>query len=400
MKEKYYKYAELLLKKGVCINKNQPLVINAPIEAIDFIRVLTVVACKLGVTDIYYDWYDDELKHTQLKYFDLDQIKESRFWNKEIHDEYAKKDAAFLFLTISSPDIMKDIDTNKLKIASEHSILTRKLYREMQENNQVDWCIAGVATDAWGKLLFPDSNNPKEDLWELLFDICLINEENSLDAWRNKMEDNKKICQKLNDLKIRELHYTNSLGTDLTIELTEDANWCGGTSYIKGRNPIVNLPTEEVFTTPNKLKTNGIVYTSLPLIHSGIMINNICLEFKDGKVVNYNASSGIEELKNTLLMDDESSLLGEVALVDITSPISKSKTLFYDTLYDENASCHLAFGEAYPECVNSKKNFKELGVNESETHVDFMIGTNDLEIIGETESGKQVTIMKNGKFKL
>ena len=149
MKEKYYKYAHLILTKGLCINENQPLLINAPIEAIEFVRILTEVACKLNIRDIYYDWDDEQLKHTQLKYFNEAEIKESRFWNKSIYDEYAKKDAAILFLIATGDNIMQDIESNKLKLAASHSLNTRKLYREMQSNNQIDWCIASVATKEW-----------------------------------------------------------------------------------------------------------------------------------------------------------------------------------------------------------------------------------------------------------
>ena len=194
MKDLYYKYARLLLEKGLCIKKNEPLVINAPVESYDFVRVLTEVACTLGVRDIYYDWYDDELKHSELKHFNEEEIKKSRFWNKEIHDEYAKKNSAFLFLVTSTPDIMKDIPSEKLKVAANQSLFTRQLYREMQSNNKVDWCIASVSTTEWGKLLFPKSKTPKEDLWNLIFDICLINEKDPLEAWTDKMKNNKTIC--------------------------------------------------------------------------------------------------------------------------------------------------------------------------------------------------------------
>jgi len=203
MKEKYYKYAKLLLNKGLCINEHQPLLINAPVEAIDFVRVLTEVACQMNITDIYYDWYDDELKHTQLKNYNQEAIENSRFWNKEIHNEYAKKDAAFLFLTESNPDIMKDIDSNKLKIASTKSLLSRQTYRDMQENNQIDWCIAPVATEVWGTLIFKDDENPKEKLWNLLFDICLVDEKEPEKSWEDKMNNNKLMCQKLTNLNIK-----------------------------------------------------------------------------------------------------------------------------------------------------------------------------------------------------
>ena len=405
MKEKYYKYAMLLLERGLCINKEEPLVMNATLESIDFIRALTEAACSLGVNDIYFDWYDDELKHSELKYYDEESIKNSRFWNKSIHDEYAKKGAAFLFLTSYNPGIMDDIPSSKLKMASNESLYTRQIYREMQSNNEVDWCIASVATDNWGKLLFPNSNTPKEDLWDLIFDICLINEDNPLIAWDNKMKNNKEMCLKLNDLNIKTLHYQNSLGTDLIIELTNHAIWCGGSSKIKGREPIVNIPTEEVFTTPDKSKTHGIVYTSLPLIHSGVKIENICLEFKDGKVINYQASSGLEELKNILETDEESNMLGECALVDKNSKIAMSNTLFYETLFDENASCHIALGRGFKECLPNGENLtteelEKVGYNKSKNHVDIMIGTKDLNIIATTYDNKEIQIFKDGSFNI
>ena len=405
MQELYVKYAHLLLEKGLCIKKGEPLVINGPIESYDFIRVLTDVACLLGVNDIYYDWYDDELKHTQLKYYDEESIKNSRFWNKEIHDEYAKRGGAFLFLVSSNPSIMNDIDSEKLKIASEQSLYTRKIYREMQSNNQVDWCIAAVATYEWGKLLFPNSLTPKDDLWMKIFDICLINEDNPLLSWTNKMKKNEEMCLKLNKLNIKSLHYQNSLGTDLIIELTEHANWCGGSSKINGREPIVNIPTEEVFTTPNKFKTNGIVYTSLPLIHSGVMIRDICLEFKDGKVVKYFASSGMDELRNIIETDKESCMLGECALVDKVSKIAESNILFYETLFDENASCHIALGRGFKECLPNceelnNQELEDVGYNKSKNHVDMMIGTDDLNITAITYDNKEILIFKDGSFNI
>lgn len=405
MQEKYYKYANLLLKKGLCIKKNQPLLIMAPIESIDFVRVLTKVACELSIKDIYYDWYDDELKHIQLSYFDNFSIKQSNFWNKEIHDEYAKKDAAFLFLITSGDNQMSDIDQSKLKIATSHSLKTRKLYREKQSNNQIDWCIAAVATNAWGNLLFPNTKNSTEKLWETIFDICLINTDNPINAWDKKMQENKLMCQKLTNLNIQKLNYKSSNGTDLTIELPKNAIWCGGSSKIKGREPIVNIPTEEVFTTPNKFKTNGIVYCSKPLVHSGIIINNIMLEFIDGKVIDYTATTGQEELENILKFDNESSMLGEVALVDYRSKISNSNILFYETLYDENASCHLALGQGFKECLAnsedmSEKELENIGYNKSKNHVDIMIGTKDLNITAVTYDNKEITIFKNGRFNI
>lgn len=405
MEKKYYKYAKLLLTKGLCINPNQPLVVNAPIEAIDFIRILTKVACELNVKDIYYDWYDNELKHTQLLYFNEDDIKKSRFWNKSIYDEYAKHDAAFLFLISADDDIMNDIASKKLKTASSHSLQTRKLYREMQQNNQIDWCIAGVSTENWGKIVYPNAKNPKEELWETIFNICLVNTDNPEQEWNKKMSNNHLMCEKLTKLNIKKLHYESKNGTNFTVELPQGAIWCGGSSHIKGRDPIVNLPTEEVFTTPNKYTTNGIIYSSLPLVHSGIIIKDIKLEFVNGKITKYSASKGEDELKNIITMDEESSMLGELALVDKNSKIATSNILFYETLYDENASCHIAVGRGFKECLSNGENYtseelKLIGYNNSKNHVDIMIGTNDLNITAITYDNKEILIFKNGSFNL
>ena len=405
MQEKFYKYAHLLLTKGLCINEKQPLLINAPISEIEFVRVLTKVACELNIKDIYYDWTDEELKHTQLQYLSESELKESRFWDKSIHDEYAKKDAAFLFLISSGNNIMNDIAPNKLKVVSSHSLHTRKLYREKQSNNRLDWCIASVATKEWGKLIFPNDENSYEKLWDTIFDICLINTANPEEAWTNKMRENSKICEKLTKLRIKELHYKSSNGTDLTVEITENAIWCGGSSLIKGREPIVNIPTEEVFTTPNKFTANGIIYSSLPLVHSGIVIKDIMLEFKEGKIVNFEASEGKEELRNIIELDEESSMLGELALVDKKSKIAESNILFFETLYDENASCHIAVGRGFKECLKDSENMtdsdlKNLGYNNSQNHVDIMIGTNDLNIVATTYDNKEILIFKDGSFNI
>lgn len=404
MKDKYFKYAELLLKRGLYINVGQPLVINAPMESIEFVRVLTDVACKLGVRDIYYDWYDEELKHTQLTYYNEEDIKNSSFWDKSKHDEYAKKDAAFLFLTTSS-DKMKDIDSNKLKIASSSSLNTRKLYREKQLNNEIDWCIAAVATKEWSEIVFPNDNSSYEMLWENIFEICLVNTDNPVEEWDKKIAKNHEMCEKLNSLNIKELHYSSSNGTNLVVGIEKNAVWAGGSSIIKGREPIVNLPTEEVFTTPNKKLTNGIIYSSLPLVHSSIVIRDIMLEFKDGKVINYNASSGLDELKNIIEMDEESCMLGEVALVDVNSKISQSNILFYETLYDENASCHIALGSGFKECLvgsldMNDEELENIGYNKSKNHVDLMVGTNDLCINAVTYNGEEILIFKDGSFNI
>ena len=403
MQENFIKYARLLLEGCLCIKEGQPLIINAPVESYEFIRVLTDEACKSGIRDIYLDWYDDVIKHSELKYFDENDICKSKFWDKGIYNEYSERGGTVLFLISNINVDMTDIKSDKLMTAGKHSLASRAKYREMQENNQVSWCIASVATKEWANLVFGNKNNETDRLWNKIFEICLVDKEDPVKEWVNKMKSNHVMCTKLDKLKIKEMYYTNSLGTNLRVSLDESAKWCGGSSIINGCELIVNLPTEEVFTTPNKFKTSGIVYTSMPLVHQGVVIKDICLEFEEGKVVKYSASSGEGELKNILDIDDESMMLGEVALVDKNTPICQSGLLFYETLFDENASCHLALGRGFKECIENgheipDEELEKIGYNKSKNHVDIMIGTDDMQIKVITYEGQEILIFKNGSF--
>lgn len=403
MQEKFIKYARLLLEGCLCIKEGQPLIINAPVESYEFIRILTEEACKRGIRDIYLDWYDDVIKHSELKYFGENDICKSKFWDKSIYNEYSEQGGAVLFLISNSNVDMTDIMSDKLMMAGKLSLTSRAKYREMQENNQVSWCIASVATKEWANLIFDNKNNEIDKLWNKIFEICLVDKNDPVKEWANKMKDNQIICEKLDNLKIKEMHYTNSLGTDLRVSLDERAKWCGGSSVINGQELVVNLPTEEVFTTPNKFMTSGIVYTSMPLVHQGVVIKDICLEFKEGKVINYSASVGEEELKNILNMDEEAMMLGEVALVDKNTPICQSGLLFYETLFDENASCHIALGRGFKECLENgheiaDEELEKIGYNKSKNHVDIMIGTDDMQIKAITYEGQELLIFKNGSF--
>ena len=217
MKDNFYKYACLLLDKGLNIKKGQPLVITAPIESIEFIRVLSKCCLDRGIVDIYYDWFDDELKHQQLLYLSNDDISNSLFFNKKIYDEYAKKDGAFLMLVSEDPDIMSDIDSSKLAHASFISRTSRPLYKKRQAINDVAWCIASVSTYGWAKKVFSDCKDPVNKLWDLIFSICLVDSSDPSGEWENKLMISSKRCDVLNKLNIKTLHYTNSLGTDLYV---------------------------------------------------------------------------------------------------------------------------------------------------------------------------------------
>ena len=400
----YEKYAELLLKRCLNIKEGEPLLINAPIECIEFIRIVAQEAYKLGVNDIYFDLTDDILKRDQLENLDINSLKESKFWNKTIWNEYANKGAAFLMLYGDDPEMTNGIDSEKIAATAYTSRTSRKIYKEKQGVGEVSWCIASVATEKWANKVFQNSLNPKEELWNAIFKMCYVDKENPVEEWNKLVSENKERCEELNKYKIKKMHYTNGLGTDLFVELSDLAIWSGGAETLKdGREAIVNMPTIEVFTTPILSKTEGIVYSSKPLVYNGTIIDEFYLEFKEGKVVNFDAKIGKEVLKSIIEADKNSAFLGEVALVEHDSVISKSNILFYETLFDENASCHLALGAGFPTAIKegtskSKEELLNMGVNESDVHVDFMIGTEDLNITGITYDNKEINIFTHGKF--
>lgn len=403
MNEKLEKYADLLLCKGVNIKENRPLLISAPLESYEFVRILSKKAYELGVKDIGYDLIDEEIKHDALKYLSTDELKKTSMFDKKIFDEYAKKDAAFLMLVSDDPNLMSDIDVDKISDLAIFSRKSKPLYKERQLNNEIAWCIAAVATKKRAEAIFK-SDDALEKLWDSIFDACYINSDDYLSKWNEFISENNKKTSFLNNLKIKQLHYTNSLGTDLVVELLENSIWVGAGEQTKGgREFIANIPTQEVFTTPNRLGTSGIVYSSKPLIYNGSFIEDFYIKFENGKVVDFDAKKGKDALKGIIESDENACYLGEVALVDYDSPISKSKIVHYETLYDENASCHLALGVGFTECVKgsdgkSKDELIKMGFNYSDNHVDFMVGTEDLNIVATTFDGKKIPIFINGNF--
>ncbi len=391
------KYADLLLDGCLNVKKNQPLLISCPIESYEFIRILVQKAYKKGIKDIYIDYSDEEIKQLQLKYLTEEELKKSPYWNKEIFDQYAKKDAAFLML--GSYEERNDIVAKKLEITAKISRLSRPLFKERQLNNAIVWCIAAVATQSWADKMFPDEKNNVQKLWQTIFKMCLINQDDPVSSWQKKIKQTKTRAELMNRKQYQYLHFKNSLGTDLTIALPKNHLWASGGTIVNGINVIENMPTEEIFTAPYKYGTNGVVYNSKPLVYNGVLIDNFMLKFKDGKVVEFDAKQGYEALKSIIEFDETSNMLGEIALVDDDSPISNSKLIFYETLYDENASCHMALGSAYLECIKDSQTKEEIfkQINQSDNHVDFMFGTKDLEVVG-IKDGIEEIIMQDGNF--
>ncbi|ERJ13119.1 aminopeptidase [Haloplasma contractile] len=408
---KLEKYARLLVKTGINIQKGQTLVINSPIETAEFARMIAEHAYDVGAREVVMRW-SDELS-TKMKYLHADDEVFDEFpdWAKEFSLSYSRKGAAFLSISASDPELMKDVDPNRMARQQKVASSALKEYRERMMSNKNTWCIASVPTAAWAKKVFPDVSEDEavERLWDAIFKAIRVDKENPVAAWEEHKRNLKNSMEFLNNHNLKSLQFRNDLGTDLEVELPEGYLFVGGSEFTPKDSEfpetefIANMPTEEVFSMPKKTGVNGIVYSSKPLNYRGTLIDQFSLTFKNGEVVDYSAEIGYESLKSLIETDEGSRYLGEVALVPYDSPISKSGVLFYNTLYDENASCHLAIGKAYPVCIKGGENMtseelEQHGVNESITHVDFMFGTKDLQITGVTHDGEEIVIFKDGNF--
>lgn len=394
MDKRIEKYANLLLK-CVGADKKRVLFVEIPEYLSDFKDVIDKVIKEYSnIEEVYFDVTDPFKKHDLLLNLDQENINKHPLFDRSIFNKYAKLDAAFLFINSMIPYLMDDIDPEKIKNTAIHMRETQKYFRDLYEGDKLNWCIAGVPNEYWAENALKVS---LDELWELIFKVCLVDNDNDpyLD-WCSKLDKLEEKTIKLNEYNFKSLVYKSSNGTDFKIELPEDHLWRSGK---EDSGCIVNLPTEEIFTSPKFDTACGVVYASKPLIYNNVEINDIMFKFKDGKVIEFDASSGKDVLEGILTTDDTSSYLGEVALVQYDSPISNTKILFYDTLYDENASCHLALGRGFNHCVkNPDEDLKSSGINDSKVHVDFMIGTEDLSIKGITFDGEEVDIFVNGNF--
>ncbi|PFZ01062.1 aminopeptidase, partial [Bacillus pseudomycoides] len=343
------KYAALAVNVGVNIQPGQILSINAPLEAAPFVRLVTEKAYKSGAKHVYVDWNDEIL--TRLK-FDLapeEAFSEFPAWKAHAREELAKEGAAFMSIYAENPDLLKGVDAKR--IASAHKVAgeAMKVYRDYLQADKVSWCIISVPTKEWAAKVFPDvtSEKQEEKLWDAIFQATRANLENPMEAWKKHDETLHKKVDYLNEKHYKALHYTGP-GTDLTIELPEKHVWAGASSLNEKNVPFMaNIPTEEVFTMPLKTGVNGQVSSTKPLAFAGNIIDNFTLTFENGRIVEYKADVGEEALKHLVETDEGSHFLGEVALVPHDSPISNTNILFYNTLFDENASCHLAIGHAH-----------------------------------------------------
>lgn len=408
MKENLHQYARLLLQEGVNLQQDQLLVINGDVENKDFVYIVVEEAYALGAKDVHINWRSTITAKSRLTNAKDTVLANPAPWIADMYHHIVDSNACILSLISANPFAYEGVPSEKIALSSRSMSKLTKFYHEAIMDSSLTWCVASVATLTWANLLGYEGDDDEKinRLWNTIFTLCRmknVSEDESFSTHLNRLAQRTAT---LNDLQLVSLHYTCPNGTDLTIALPEGHLWLGGKEASK--NGIIfdaNIPTEEVFTAPHYAGANGTVYSTKPLIYDGNQIDEFYFTFKDGKVVDYGAKEGKEYLTNLIETDENSCYLGEVALVDHYSPISQSNMIFFETLYDENASCHLALGAAYPTCLEnsdgmSQEELRNHGLNTSLAHTDFMIGHEHMTIIGLTKDGKEVPIMIDGRLQV
>ncbi|WP_145523992.1 aminopeptidase [Virgibacillus sp. SK37] len=403
--ENLEKYASLAIEVGANVQQGQTLVISAPISAIDFVRMLTKKAYEKGAANVLHEWSDDVLTRTKFELAPDETFETYPKYLAKHRIDLAENDAAFLFVLSSNPDLLNGIDPKRIQTNSKTVSTALATFTKYEMSDKISWSIVSVPNEAWAKKVFPELDGEKavHALWDAIFNATRANLSEPVNAWKEHIDTLESKATYLNEQKFKALHYQAD-GTDLTIELPEKHIWISAESINEKGTPFVaNIPTEEVFTAPLKTGVNGTVSATKPLSYSGNLIENFTLTFKNGKIVDYQAEKGYETLKHLIETDEGSHYIGEVALVPHHSPISDTDLIFFETLFDENASNHIAIGKGYAFCLEggkemSEEELKDNGLNDSLTHVDFMIGSDKMNIDGILPDGTRKPIFRKGNW--
>lgn len=406
LEPKIERYAKLVVRKGVNVMPGQEVVLMVPVECALFARLLVSAAYEAGAGHVTVIWNDDAVTRLTYENVALAYFEQTPEWQRVQLDSLAEAGACFIFVEGADPEALKGIDPKKPAAASKAKNSQCTVFRRGLDFNVNPWCIAGAPVAAWARHVFPDV--PDEvavyRLWCAILSVARADGDDPESDWELHDATFEKNLRFLNDRHFDALQYRSANGTDFTVGLTDRHIWAGGKCETPEGHPFFpNIPTEEVFTSPDRMRADGVVHSALPLIHHGNKVEDFWLKFENGMVVEYGARLGEDTLKSILETDEGARRLGEVALISKNTPIRESETLFFDTLYDENASCHLALGVGFPECYDggyemSAEELREHGVNTSATHVDFMIGTDDLTITGIQADGTEVPVFVNGQW--
>lgn len=398
-------YAKLIVTSGLALKKGQSVIIKANVDQEDFVSLVTKECYAQGAKYVYVLWQSEKVNKVQMKKASTKALCETLPMDIAYQQWFSNELPAFLWLDSDDPDASKGIDANKAAKIKKEKYKAVAEYIESREN-KYQWCICGVPSTKWAKKVFPNlrAQEAKKKLYEAILLTSRANDGNGIENWEKHDEILKNRCDYLNSLHLKSLHYTSSNGTDLKVGLIPNVIWLGGgEKTLDGTFFQPNIPSEEVFTSPMKGEAEGIVYSAKPLVYQGQLIKDFYVKFEKGKAVDVHAEVGEEALRSILTLDEGSAYLGECALVPFDSPINNTGLLFYNTLFDENAACHLALGRGFTTLYPHFENYTEdqlhsFGTNKSLSHVDFMIGSKDLNIVGETIEGKQVQIFKDGNW--
>ncbi|GLX68841.1 aminopeptidase [Paenibacillus glycanilyticus] len=403
--QKLNNYADIIVKIGANIQQGQSVMVNATIDAPELVRLVVKKAYEAGAYQVKVFWHDDATSRIHYDLAPLESFLEEPKWSAGEKLEMAEKGAASITIGSADPDLLSGVPQEKIRNADRTARKANERYRQMSQAFKFTWSLATAPSAAWAAKVFPDL--PQEEqvskLWDTIFQMVRADQPDPIAAWEAHIKQLKSKAQYLNDKAYKYLHYV-APGTDLTLEMPKDQIWLGGSKQNEqGTWFVPNLPTEEVYSAPLRTGVNGTISSTKPLSYNGNIVDNFSFTFENGRVVDFTAEQGEEAIKGLLDTDDEAKFLGEVALVPHTSPISDSNILFYKTIFDENASCHLALGSAYSSCIKggaglSREALLERGLNQSMAHTDFMVGSAELNLYGITEDGTREPILLNGNW--
>lgn len=399
------RYAEVLIRVGLNIQPGQPVSIRTPIEAAEFVRMLVAKAYEAGALTVHVDWHDPETGRIRLLQESEEALVHVPTWIVQKSAELCHDNTAFLHIDAENPDLLADVDPRRIAMAAKARNVALKEVNKNFMEDRVSWLVCSIPTKAWAMKLFPGEpeDTAVEKLWDTIFKTMRMDETDPVSAWNEHLDRLETRAEFLNDRRFARLSW-RAPGTDLTVDLPALHLWMAARSANRLQNGFVaNLPTEEVYTLPKRDGVNGTLRSTMPLSYGGVVIEGLELTFKDGRITDYSAAEGYETLKELIETDEGAHYLGEIALVPVDSPISNLNRLFYNTLFDENASCHVAIGEAYPTCLQggkamSEDDLRKNGANDSATHVDFMIGSAELDIDGHMADGTVVPLFRKGNW--
>ena len=397
-------YARLIARVGINIQKGQEVIVTCDLDQPKFVELLVDECYKAGAKYVKVEFNYQPLTKLHFRHCSVTTLSKVEEWEKARMEHYVETLPCRIYLVSSDPDGLKGVNQEKVAKVGKKRFPIIKPYRE-QMDNKYQWCIAAVPGAAWAKKLFPELPKGRaiEKLWEAILFTSRVTED-PVAAWEAHNRDIRSRCEYLTGLGIAELRYKGDNGTDLTVGLIPESEFRGGDdANLMGIKFNANIPTEECYTSPMQGKAEGIVYATKPLSYQGQLIENFSLRFENGRAVEVHAEKNEELLKEMISMDEGAARLGECALVPVNSPISESGLLFYNTLFDENAACHLALGRGFADTIKGYENktlqeCREMGVNESMIHVDFMIGYEGLDIDAVTRDGKTVPIFRKGRW--